>query len=355
MLYTFFSVAHTFAQHSASKVRLSKIVPTILIYFMKLALACSMYKFTDGSFQHFQESMKGKKDVVLKYCLPAGCMAVYDLLSFWSLGRLSPAKYQVLLHLRTVMIAFFWQFVMKSRLTAIQWTALTLCIWAAMLTERAAIAELFTGNDARTTLWPYATLALQYALAIFGNLANEKFLKEVNLPVNAQNILMYSLGSTILVAGLGIASLVNNEPIVVIEDLPLIMEPSVFWSILTLSFLGISVGFVLKTSGNIFKELAGMAVTFITSTIDFLWLGNPFSIVDVQAILTIAFGLGFFSLLHIVKGSVVLGSVAHEKGDTCVYADTMVIQKSFKGMVLLAVVCSAALPVFEGAFVMDLM
>lgn len=302
LAYWFFSVAHTFAQHAAAQVPLNKIVPTILIYFAKLAIALGMYRHSDGSFQELRQSFADNKVAILKYTVPACCMAFYDLLSFLSLGRLSPAKYQVLLHLRTVMIAFFWQFVMRRRLSAIQWAALMMCIWAALLTERRAIAEMLGGSDASTTLGPYATLACQYVLAVLGNLANEKLLNDVKMPVNAQNIIMYTIGSTALSFCIGIWTLVSGASVFPIQDFPLVMAPSVLWSILTLSLLGISAGYVLKTSGNIFKELVGMGVTFTTAVFDCLVLGNPFDAIDVQAVVSIAFGLGFFSLLHIVEG-----------------------------------------------------
>ena len=130
-LYMFFSVAHKFAQHEAGDVHLDPVVPALLIYVLKLTLALGMYRASDGTFTELRKGLEGNRSALLTYAVPSACLGFYDMISFISLAKFSPAQYQVLLHLRTVLMAFFWQFAMSKRLSLSEWGALLAIVYAA--------------------------------------------------------------------------------------------------------------------------------------------------------------------------------------------------------------------------------
>jgi len=297
--YCFFSVSHTFFQHRAANVNITPIVPTIIIYFLKLVLALNMYLCQDGTIKDLYNAITSNRMVCVWYLLPAACLAFYDVFSFLTLAKMAPSQYQILLHLRTVLIALFWQAVMAKRLSPVMWCLLLSCIYAALLTERAAFTEMLMTGGLMAGLGQYTTLGIQYSLSITGNLSNELFLTRVKLPVNAQNVILYSLGLMILCTSLLVGSIHKGEPMFPMKDLPLVLDSNVLMSIVTLTLVGISTGFVLKLMGNIWKELAGMVVTFITASIDWFVLQNrQVGPIDIQALVIISCSLAAFSLLE---------------------------------------------------------
>eukprot|EP00929_Paragymnodinium_shiwhaense_P048666 TRINITY_DN24574_c0_g1_i1.p1 TRINITY_DN24574_c0_g1~~TRINITY_DN24574_c0_g1_i1.p1 ORF type:complete len:481 (-),score=115.65 TRINITY_DN24574_c0_g1_i1:224-1585(-) len=311
--YCSFSVGHTFFQHQAADVKLNPVVPTIVIYLMKLVIALIMYRSADGTFSDLVKLLSENKGVCVWYLIPAACLASYDALSFMTLQRLSPAQYQILLHLRTVFIAFFWQVVMSKRLSLTQWTLLLTCIYAAMLTERDAL-QVMMAAGVSAGAGPYMTLFIQYFMSVTGNLSNEKFLKQYSLCVNAQNIVLYTLGGILLSVYLLVASVARGHSLVTVQDLPKVMVPSMALSIVTLALMGVSTGFLLKYMGNIWKELAGMAVTFTTASIDwFVLRSKRAESIDVQAVVLVSLSLCIFALMDRVDWSKGSDATAAEK------------------------------------------
>merc|ERR1719506_2196107 len=122
---------------------------------MRLLIASVMYRSTNGSFKELFDYVTTNKIVLLKYCVPAGALALYDLMSFASLMQMPPSQYMVLIQLRVVLTAFLWQFVMKTWLSLLQWATLLSCIWAVLLTEREMVVSMFSGAGLVMTLAPY--------------------------------------------------------------------------------------------------------------------------------------------------------------------------------------------------------
>merc|ERR1719310_2186436 len=76
--YCSFSVGHTFFQHQAADVQLNPVVPTILIYVMKLMIALIMYRSVDGTFADLKTTLSGNLSICCWYTIPAACLAIYD-------------------------------------------------------------------------------------------------------------------------------------------------------------------------------------------------------------------------------------------------------------------------------------
>jgi hypothetical protein len=284
-------------------VHLNPVVPTVIIYICKLILAISMYVTQDGTLRDLWNQICSNAQAVVRYTLPAACLAFYDVFSFMTLARMAPSQYQILLHLRTVIIALGWQIVIGKRLSALMWLLLLLCIYAALLTERDSLLAILATGGFVAGAAQYGTLGVQYSLSITGNLSNEFFLKQVKLSVNAQNVILYSLGTILLITALTVGSLVKvyhgEPPMFTTGDFPKVLETNVMMSILTLSLVGISTGFVLKLMGNIWKELAGMVVTFVTASVDwFVFHSREPAMLDFQALILISFSLTAFSMLE---------------------------------------------------------
>jgi hypothetical protein len=104
------------------------------------------------------------------------------------------------------------------------------------------------------TFTAYATFAVQIALAIVGNLSNEKLLKKVPLSVNAQNAIMYTWGLLFLGVYIVAKCLYDGRSVFPVADFPLVFAPSIVMSIVSLSLLGISCSYVLKLCGTLRRK-----------------------------------------------------------------------------------------------------
>jgi len=293
-------VTQIFATHKSAEAKIDPVVPTICVYLMKLLIANVLYRSMDGTYKELVGFVAANKIVLLKYCLPAACLAFFDLMSYVSLSRMPPAQYLVLIQLRVVLVAFCWQFVMQKWLTASQWFCLIACIWAVLLTERDTIISMVRGEGTISSMTPYALIALQIALSMTGNLASEKFLKSVNLTVNAQNVMLYGLATVILCVELVGMSIVKGRPVFSLSEIPKLGHPAVILSIMALSFLGITVSFMLKYLGNVVKEIANMFNSMLVATLDWwVFAISSWGILDVQAVVLMAIGIVTYSLTQV--------------------------------------------------------
>eukprot|EP00928_Gymnodinium_smaydae_P007403 TRINITY_DN12662_c0_g2_i1.p1 TRINITY_DN12662_c0_g2~~TRINITY_DN12662_c0_g2_i1.p1 ORF type:complete len:433 (+),score=34.25 TRINITY_DN12662_c0_g2_i1:53-1351(+) len=299
VLYMGLSTSHTFAAFAVSRTALHPIVPTICVYVFKLAIAIGMNM--QSSRDNFAESMNTiwhHRDVVVSYVFPAACMCFADLISFFALTTLSAAEYQLLLHCRLILVAPVWQCVLKRKLVYVQWILIGVCFWAMLVKERSTLMNmsLSHGMFAHSRL---GCIFVQLVLGTVGNVFSEKLLTSSPLSVSEQNVILYS--QSLLMLGASLVGIhfaqgldLNAQSLHHLFDFP------VAYCIFSLSTLGIVVSFLLKSVGNITKELAGIAVTLITVAIEALYLHKgEWHTLDGQAVLLITLSVFTFSQVHL--------------------------------------------------------
>jgi hypothetical protein len=298
-MYIVFSVGHTFAAHGAARVHLHPVVITILAYVLKFVLAICMSGHTVPQLVRLVFS---NRRTLCMYIIPAISLAFCDFLSFIILSTHSPAEYRFILRMRLILIAPLWQFLLKKRLSWIQWGLVGVCIWAVVVKQRNmfAIGMVFSHADT-ADINHLAPVAMQLLLSSVGNIINEKLLVNSPLTVSVQNVIMYGQALCALCAFGGLTFL-WRRPVVTQQTFPNVLTTPVILSVICLGSLGVSTAFVLKHLGNVTKELLGMLVLFLVAGIEWWVLRiSRCDTMDVEAMMLMSFSIILFSSMRDAK------------------------------------------------------
>jgi len=197
--------------------------------------------------------------------IPGGLLAGYDALSFLSLASLDPVTYQILVHMRIILVCFLWQLMFKHKLSGTQWLAILLFAAAGVTKgidrSRMSEVELYRGIQ---------IVVIQTLMSALANVSSEVLLKEMPMPADLVNTTMYLWGLIWLVIALlykqGSGAL-YSELLSSAAWARLQGDSYMVGSICSLIAFGIITAYLLKMLSNIVKELSGGVVIVATCVV----------------------------------------------------------------------------------------
>jgi len=259
-----------FLQERAGVTRYSIISVTFLVYFGKCAVSFMMFLCKGDLRLGRLDTISLKSHVGLM--ITGGVLAFYDALSFLCLRKFDTATYQVLSHMRVIFVSFLWQGAFRRKLSSTQWQSLLLLIVAG-ITKTVARAE---SMDAALLVGPIWILFLQNGLCAAANVSSEALLKNMAVPTDLVNTLIYFWGLVWLV----IVMLCTQGPNAFYTDVlspvawaRLQADPCMIGSICSLIALGITTAYLLKALSCIVKEMSGAVVMIVSAILQRYLIG----------------------------------------------------------------------------------
>mmetsp|Transcript_47186 Transcript_47186/g.109117 ORF Transcript_47186/g.109117 Transcript_47186/m.109117 type:complete len:498 (-) Transcript_47186:66-1559(-) len=298
--YVIFSCTHMFLQRRAGSTGYSVISATIVIYAVKCLCAFFMYVCKGGrDFMALLEPTGGPRFGRVPTCLltlvPGGCLGCYDALSFMSLAALDPVTYQIVLHMRLVLIALLWQFTFKRQLTATQWFALLLFAVASTTKGVEQVKELGVAVQRGLHI-----AFVQIVMAVSGNVMAECLLKEVPVHTDLLNTCLYLQGLAVLLV---VVCVTHGGPAAVHAVLlapaawkELVADPWMLSSILCMAIFGIVTAYFLRELSNLLKELSACFVIISSAVVEWGVLGSSScTMLGVQAVVLAILAVGVYN------------------------------------------------------------
>mmetsp|Transcript_9641 Transcript_9641/g.28461 ORF Transcript_9641/g.28461 Transcript_9641/m.28461 type:complete len:537 (-) Transcript_9641:71-1681(-) len=296
--YVFFACALMFLQHRAGNTSYSVMSATIIVYALKCtsSLVAHVCK-GQGDFASLLEptggSYLGRIPTWLLTLVPGGCLGAYDALSFLSLASLDPVTYQIVLHLRLVLITLLWQVTFRRRLTPSHWFAILLFFMATATQGLEQAKDLATHRG-------LLLVVLQIITAVGGNVMAEFVLKEVPVATDLLNACLYFEGLVVLLV---MVCCTHGGPAAVYSALlapaawkELVADPWMVSSIVCMAIFGIVTAYFLREMTNLLKELSACFVLILSAVLEWGVLGSSSCTCSgIQAVVLVILAVGVYN------------------------------------------------------------
>ena len=237
------------------------------LFFMLIAIACDKKRLSE----------RPELKTILSFSIPAVFYTIQNNANMWVMERIDAVTFQMINSLKIVFTGVVMRVCMGRRLTLSQWMILGVMTLGVASTRACDGAEVETKRHADGILMAVLT----QVVGALGVVANEIGLKSVSsLSFYHKNALIYAFGSLCALPFWKPSTLTSFAP----ED----------WGVAVyLSFVGISVAFVLRYTDSLVKNMVSIATVCMTSI---LWFGMrarlpPRALVYGVCICTLSFGL----------------------------------------------------------------
>lgn len=222
--------------------------------------------------------------------VPGACSACCDALSFLSLAELDPVSYQVILHLRLVLMTLLWRLVLHRQLTLARWFVLLLFTIAGATKA----LELEGANRA------LSLVLLQALVAAGGNAASEFLLTNLSMPSDLLDACLYFQG---IMGLLVVACAVQGGPASLALAVfatdgwrELLTDQWLMGSACCLAAFGLAATRALRELPVSLKDLCTGSVVAATAAIEWGTMSAaPCTVLSLQAVVLVLLALGLYA------------------------------------------------------------
>ncbi len=198
---------------------------------------------------------------LMPYAILAALYLAQNNLTIRAMSLLDPPTFQLWVHFRLLPAAFLTRFVLKRRITFVQWTALILLMLGMGITTLKQDRHVYVSTQSVNYEWRGIVLVLfNGCLSATSSVMNEWMLKyqDASLSMTLKNILIYAFGALLAV------------PTMHLPWTPGALQgfsPSAWVVVCTNAALGLSVSLVLRYTDNLVKNFAGAAAVILSAIV----------------------------------------------------------------------------------------
>ena len=284
------------SKNASGKLPYNPVCVVMIVSFVKLGMAVSMYLRENGTWQSMQAQAAANVSTWALYMVPAVLYTLYDNLTFVNLQFFDPPTFFILSQFRLVVTGVVYELLFDKRLTARQWLSLLVLTAGCIVKE----GSKFAGGGASLVAVPYyswALIGVQILSATFAGVYNEYLLKgKADIPMNLQNIFMYSnsivVNLTALSMGIGGKTLGQAFAW---HNLRQVFHPLVLLIILNSASMGIVTSMFLKHLSSVLKAIASAMEIILTAIVSYIVFGTDLGAYTVTSMLCVAFGVYLYS------------------------------------------------------------
>jgi len=269
--YVLMSCSHLFFQSNAGIKDSSALLVVAMICFIKFAISIGLFvcKNPPAAQSAEKEQVLFGQWVFLTF-IPGALFASYDVMSFWSLANVSPLTYQICIHGRIALVAIFYQFAFARMLSASQWFAILLFIWAGLI----QVVEHMGGQAVNESLLGLLLIMGQLCISAIANVMSEKILKMRSITAPTELVIAsQNLWSMILLL---LAVFCTDRDLLGVNVWLIIQDKWTVCSMLNLAVFGVVTCYFLRNLSNILRELSASIVVIMTFAVQ-LVVGFEFS------------------------------------------------------------------------------
>lgn len=292
-----------------NKVHFNSASAVLLQSCFKLVLASWMFLSQEGMQEspsswlartkYFLAKAQANRALLLKYFIPAGLYVIYDVLSYVNLRQFDASTYFLLLQFRVVITGLLHQVVFQRKLNRNQWIALLVTTLGCAV--KAVGSSGLSRNEVAKEgvgLVAYAMLMCQMLSSTFAGIYNELLLKkQVQIPLNLQNVFMYldSMICTVLMLGLGLTGQ-SLEEVTSRSNITMLFSIYVFPMVVIMSCIGLVTSMFLKLLDSVRKAIASALELVFLPLLCALFFGAELSFPLFVSVALVAFGVYIYSV-----------------------------------------------------------
>lgn len=283
----------------------------ILQSFIKLTLASYLFltqeaqevlgheRSLKASLQLLATQIQTHRDLLIRYLIPSGLYALYDILSYINLRAFDASTYFLLLQFRMVITGLLHQFMFQKTLNRNQWIALAVVTFGCVLKSLgASTSGPSNSNHSAVSVVSYGLLMVQLLSSTFAGVYNEVLLKKQSkISLNLQNIFMY-LDSIVCIGvmlALGLSGQSLSEAIAP-ANLRVLFSLYVLPMVLIMSFIGLATSLFLKALDSVRKAIASALELVFLPLLCAVLFGMPVSAYLVASVVCVASGVYIYSI-----------------------------------------------------------
>jgi hypothetical protein len=271
------------------------------MYLLKFIIATVMFFVREnGAMMSYCSTLWQNRWDAAMLMVPASCYAVYDLVSFIALSKVTPGKYQMLLHSKIIFMIPVWQFVMNRSISKFQLKCLVLMASGIVILSLPETIEMFGQKTVGTTdhFAGVCLVLFQVLVSVVASVANEKMLQTRPMSTDFQNSLMYAQSSMLL--SFGTFWHWGPSAFAVKEWQAILGSREVMSSIVSLALCGIATAYFLRYLNNIIKEMCNVMVTALATIITWSFVytdtANSHLLCEYQGLIIVVMAVTLFAL-----------------------------------------------------------
>jgi drug/metabolite transporter (DMT)-like permease len=298
--------------NSASAVILQSIIKLMIASYMFLTQeAMEKSRKLLPRIKYLLSQIQENRDMALKYFIPSGLYALYDILAYVNLRKFDASTYFLLLQFRMVMIGLLHQSMFKKKLNRNQWISIVITTLGCAIKTMGAASEkkkhLSSSTSTAPTdsnfhpvgpsLFAYSFLFIQLLSSTFAGVYNEVLLKkQVKMSLNLQNLFMYldTIVCIFVILAMGLTGQSFFEAIQY-ENISILFSFYVFPMVLIMSFIGVVTSMFLKVLDSIRKAIASALELVFLPVLCAILFGMPINSFLVISVVFVASGVYIYS------------------------------------------------------------
>lgn len=270
----------------------------------KGVFAIGLWRAFDGNFADMLKMVREEYTTVLMYAVPSALYTLGDTLRTHVLRIVDPSTFLVLFNLRMFLLALVWERLLNRKLALPHWAALGLIFVGCSLKE---VPNVNFSNLDSERCAAYLIILCIGGVNAFAAVANERLLKfQAQVPVNLQNLSMYTFGSMWAALATLIPLVLNSGKGESLLDAQqwrnVLLEPLILLMAVLVCILGITTGFFLKRLSNIHREVAVGVAMIASLPVDALLFGYSAGIVELCGIGVVLAGVLVFAANPVKAG-----------------------------------------------------
>merc|ERR1711971_261574 len=165
-------------------------------------------------------------------------------------------------------VVLMWQVTFQRRISPLQGFALMLLFVAAVTKVLDSISGEDNNKEPRgTTIIGLVYIVIQVVCGALASIASEALLKELRVPTDLQNVCLYGYSILTLLVGVRVVygpTGIYDQLLSAESRARLSQDKWMIASIVTFSFMGITVSYPVRELSNILKEVAGSLTLIVT-------------------------------------------------------------------------------------------
>ena len=253
---------------------------------LKAIISFGLYLRHDGNLVEMCKSFRMERRLFLLYLIPASLYALYDVLAYINLQVLDPATYFLLLQSRIVLTGVLHQYLFQHQLSKKQWFALFVTSLGCLMKTWGDFSN--ASSSRMYDLHQVWLVLLQVMASTLAGLYNEKLLKQVKLPLNLQNLFLYTHGIFWLL--LSYLHFPTSQ-----IDFKFLMHPVPWMLIGLMACVGIVTSLFLKLMGSVRKALASALELVFLPLLSWVFFQTPLTLHLVGSIFLVSLGVYWYA------------------------------------------------------------
>ena len=275
----------------------NKTVMVILVELMKLIFCGAMLVFQYTSTEPLKRpelvSLPFKQS--LHFLVPAVLYGASNTLVYYGISFINPALFHVLGNIRIMTAGLLYRFIMKKKLSDLQWMALMLLtIGAVLATPELTSAEIGSSGSLIGLLVIFVMCTCSTSSSIYTEL---NYKKTQELSIFYQNMVLYSYG--ILVNSIFLVFTLDEE--LIENGLFYGFDGSALHVLIAQTSMGVSLSFVFKFLDNIVYVICLTVAMLLTAIMSALFFDFEFTLPFICALVLVTSSIYLYYRARIIE------------------------------------------------------